>query len=449
MSRVARAALISLVVVSLAQGQSVPDGPAIAGPPAVLEGVFERFPQTPLSVPSPELKWPGRLGHERATATEIMGICVDVKQPIARPVPQQVGDAPMLVESGFYPAIDQIWKLHRPGLPLPLVRFEGRNSCVVALPAPREAADTRKAKKPFVSLMTFEFVSVLPLQEGQEERVPGEAVTVVVPQRTAFSLFDSKAENSRGLVVLMPGLLGTPPSVVQALTEALCKDGWSVLRMWAQPSRFTESIDVPMNLAESGGEREIRQLASDVEALLRERLAECAYAVQAACAHVEDVYPAFKGLPRVAIGFSGGALTLPTVVAREPERYSAAVLVGGAANAFLLTLKTNYSFVGGPQYKFAQPASAEFIDAVNLAYLEQASLDAYHTAPTLKDKRLLFIHANADLAVPSPLGEVLWERSGRPRRVIRESGHEDLFNRLVRDFPKILRFLRAEPDPAP
>lgn len=442
----ARAALLSLVVAMLAQAQSdvVPAPTTDVQLPAVHLGVFERFPQTPLDIPAPVVTWPARLGHEQALSNEIMGICVDIQQPIERPLPQQVGEATLLVESSFYPGVDSIWKSLRPDAPSPLVAFEGRSACVVRLHAPREHADRSRKSKPFVSRMTFQFISVLPVPHEPAESPSKDAVAVVVPQRTAFSLFDAKTPSPRGIAVLMPGLLGTPPNVVQAMSDALCREGWSVLRMWAQPSRFTESTDVRLDAS-----RDPQDQAAGVEMLLRERLAECAYAVQAACAHVEASHPEFSKLPRVVIGFSGGALTLPTVVAREPDRYEAAVMVGGAANAFLLTLKTNYSFVGGPQYKFEPAASTEFIDAINLAYVQLASLDAYHTAPMLQGKRLLMIHANADLAVPSPLGELLWERCGRPRRVIRETGHEDLFNRLSRDFPVILEFLRNEPDPAP
>src|SRR5204863_2353352 len=72
------------------------------------------------------------------------------------------------------------------------------------------------------------------------------------------------------------------------------------------------------------------------------RAAECAYAAQGALAHLEEKRPELKGLPRVAIGFSGGAMTLPTVVAREPDRYAASILVGGGADFWLMNQRSNY-----------------------------------------------------------------------------------------------------------
>jgi len=47
---------------------------------------------------------------------------------------------------------------------------------------------------------------------------------------------------------------------------------------------------------------------------------------------------------------------------------------------------------------------------------------------------VLVVQAILDEAVPSPLGDVLWERLGKPRRLLLEAGHETLFMQLTQHF---------------
>jgi hypothetical protein len=84
-------------------------------------------------------------------------------------------------------------------------------------------------------------------------------------------------------------------------------------------------------------------------------------------------------------------------------------------------------------------ARRAFDDAVLMA----SPMDAFHTATVLRGKRVLMVQGSTDLAVPSPLGDVLWERAGRPERWIRDAGHEGVFMGMRVDGPRILEWIGA------
>jgi len=77
------------------------------------------------------------------------------------------------------------------------------------------------------------------------------------------------------------------------------------------------------------------------------------------------------------------------------------------------------------------------------SYLRAATLDSFHTGAVLKGKPTLMIQGGRDMAVPSPLGDALWERCGRPERWISNAGHELLFMRLPDRYDAILDWLDA------
>jgi hypothetical protein len=47
------------------------------------------------------------------------------------------------------------------------------------------------------------------------------------------------------------------------------------------------------------------------------------------------------------------------------------------------------------------------------------------------------IQGSQDKAVPAPLGEVLWQRAGKPQRDLHDVGHEWLFAGLPKQFGRI------------
>lgn len=248
---------------------------------------------------------------------------------------------------------------------------------------------------------------------------------------TAFLAYPPRgkpAAEARGTVLIMPGLLGTPEGPLLALARVLREEGFVVVQMVAQPARFIERT--PMVVREDDVDASVAEIAR----VLDNRSAECAYAVASALAELERLVPQLAAQPRVAIGFSGGAITLPTVVALEAERYKAAVLVGGGTNFFHMIDTSNYtSFLGGdgPTWPALEGDALKAVKARAYdAFIQHATLDAFHTAKALQHMPSLNIYGTIDEAVPSPLADQLWQRLGERDRETYPVGHELLFAQL-------------------
>lgn len=306
------------------------------------------------------------------------------------------------------------------------VEFERDGSFVfrAARPAAKKGAEQPAAAGP----LRFAFVS------GRPGKADGDPLKI---ERTWFTYYDPKGERPRGLALLMPGLLGTPEPILELFVTKLREQGWGVVRMMSQPSRFTErrvfKVDLA-NLVEAAG-----VMASELD----QRVAECAYAAQGAMAYVAAQRPALAALPRVAVGMSGGAMTLPSVVAREPGAYAAAVIIAGGCDFFSINEESNYKlliqaidFAWSP----GQPTD-EQRKKLDELYLERAKLDSYHTALALKGKPMLMIHGDHDGAVPARLGDLLWERLGKPERWVETAGHEEVFMKLPGQVDRIMDWL--------
>jgi fermentation-respiration switch protein FrsA (DUF1100 family) len=54
---------------------------------------------------------------------------------------------------------------------------------------------------------------------------------------------------------------------------------------------------------------------------------------------------------------------------------------------------------------------------------------------------MLLIHGTRDLAVPAHLGDLLWERLGRPERWSEEAGHEEIFMRLPQQIERLVGWI--------
>jgi len=311
----------------------------------------------------------------------------------------------------------------------PLWNYEGPGYLIFRFEAPVAADDAPR------DIEVFKFVSGRTVKRGDG---PDAKPTIAI-ERTWFSFYPAKNATVRGSALVMPGLWGTPEPIVDATVAALRRDGWAVVRMLSQPSRFTEQVKIHVDPSDMEGS------ADRIAELNGQRAAECAYAVEAAFDHVLKRHPALAKLPRVALGMSGGAMTLPTVVAREADKYSAAVMVAGGADLWLISTRSNYgellvhaldvTWAGGKPDESTQRALDE-------EYLKSAPLDPYHTARGLRGKSVLMIHGSADLAVPSELGDVLWERLEKPERISMAVGHELLFMNLPTMLPRMCEFLR-------
>lgn len=270
-----------------------------------------------------------------------------------------------------------------------------------------------------------------------------EGIEFIQVQHAWFSVYEPLNEKDadlkpHGVVLFCPGLFGTPEGSVERLILSLRKRGWDVLRMHAQPSRFTEQATFKVH-----PDGDIAGTAEMIAGEFDSRAAECAYAVQGAFHHLETRRPELRDLPRVAVGFSGGAMTMPTVVARDPERYGVIVMVGGGSHFLLMSDKSSYSaFVNAIQVAWiGREPTLEEKTTLHNAYLSLAKFDSFHTAAALRSKRVLMIQATGDLAVPSPLGDVLWQRAGKPERWLKTGGHEALFINLTKDFGPMLDWI--------
>lgn len=319
------------------------------------------------------------------------------------------------------------------------VRFEGRGSFITRF----ERGARPGPMKRTLGAEHFEVVSLSPA------RVAVEAGAASPPsmERTWFVLYeplpfkskqaDAPIKDSlRGVALVMPGIFGTPEGSIEGLVASLRARGWCVLRMLAQPSRFTQRIVFQFDPAASSAEVDAN--GQEIATALGDRAAECAYAVQGAFEHVNAKHPNLAKLPRVAIGCSGGAITLPIVVAREPEAYNAAILIGGGCHYWLVNDHSTYAeMVGALAADWKAPPTLDHRRAVADAYLRHAPLDAFHTAAALRGKPVLMVQANADSAVAAVLGDVLWERLGKPERWIRAGEHLPLFISLAKDLPAI------------
>jgi predicted esterase len=206
--------------------------------------------------------------------------------------------------------------------------------------------------------------------------------------------------------------------------------------MMAQPSRFTEQIAFKIDPEHPD------QAAARIAEVMQDRVAECAYAVAAAFDHVISSHAEWAKLPRVAVGMSGGAMTLPSVVALEPDKYAAAVLVAGGADFLSIAIESNYRhLVEAMSFDWPSPPTPAQVEQLDRSYREKASLDSLHTSAVLLGKPVLMIHGTHDGAVPAHLGDELWEALGKPERWSEEAGHEEIFMRLPQKAGRICDWL--------
>ncbi|MCW5758101.1 MAG: prolyl oligopeptidase family serine peptidase [Phycisphaeraceae bacterium] len=250
-------------------------------------------------------------------------------------------------------------------------------------------------------------------------------------ERTWIAYEATGATEVRGLAVIIPGTFGYPPDLYEAWSADLRERGWSVLRLLSQPSRFTERVRVRVG-AGTGLEEGVRFAAH-----ADDRTAECAYAVEHAARFVEGLDPRLKDTPRAMLGFSGGAILAPAVVAREPQRYASVVLVAGGAHAARISIDSTFmkQYIRSALFDFTGPEAAADRAEFEDAYLRHATMDAYHAAARLHaGTRVLVIDGSRDRAVPFETSTLLFERLRRaglaPLRRTYPTNHVMLFMAL-------------------
>lgn len=286
----------------------------------------------------------------------------------------------------------------------------------------------------------FKFVSGRELGDMQ-------GFKLVKIERSWFAFYDAATERARGLLVIAPGLFGVPEPVNDRFVEISRESGWSVLRMLAPPSRFTEHTKFTLDPGN------LTPAAVAIADELGDRAAETAYAIEAGVQRVHSLRPNLANMHHVLVGMSGGAIAATTVAVRTPDLYDAIVFIAGGSNFLMTNEGSNYaSWVQAIQFDWVgdEPHRTErerIMERLSEAYLEQAPLDAYNLAPQLRDKPVLMLHGSTDRAVPAAYGEQLWERLGQPERWVFPVGHELLFITLNAQTARIMRWLEEHLQP--
>jgi predicted esterase len=304
--------------------------------------------------------------------------------------------------------------------------LEGRNSLIFV----HRPADAR----PETGAEVFKFVSARAGADGD-----GDGPML---ERTWFGLYQPRGDVKRGVILLIPGMFGTPRPMVDAAVEQFRDAGWAVVRMLSHPSRFTERFEITVDTA-NGVEDEAARIAET----LGQRVAEAAYAASAALDEAARRHEWIAEAPHVALGMSGGAMILSSVIALEPDRYDAAVAIAGGADFLGILMHSNYAtWIGAAEVHFANGDGAEKGRELRDAYLACAPLDSYHTARFLRDIPTLMIHGTRDRAVPAAAGDLLWERAGQPTRWSRAMGHEALFIGLLGQVGSVVNWINEATD---
>jgi len=317
-----------------------------------------------------------------------------------------------------------------------------------------EARDAPSPKAGRANLL-FQFVSLRPAPSGKAPRA--------LIDRTAFAFYDAAsgwddAGNpldplpTRGVVLVMPGMLGTPGDIVQDTVKLLRTRGYAVLRMLAHPARFTQTGQMAAPITGP-----LDQIAAALSEELTGRAAEGAFAVEAALAYLHAQRTGLKDLPHFALGMSGGAMIMPTVMARNPDRWAGGVSIAGGVNYLEILTTSNYSdMIQSLDLLWIQPPelgqdgllmprpTQERQAELWRAYLAAAPLDSDNLAPRLAGKPWLLLHGKTDRAVPAVTGERLWNLLRKPERQLIDGGHEWLFLTLTRRLPSIADWLDTQ-----
>lgn len=330
---------------------------------------------------------------------------------------------------------------------LPRVISQGEGAFLVTINTPDKDIKLAPANRRYAS-MALRLVSA---REQPSEQPNDQQPNAWLIEHAAFFVYDPIAKRGadastpkpppQGVILLLPGLLATPEGTLDGLARKLRRSNWVVLRLISLPSRFIEQT--PMIIDENGPDQSVQAVAR----VLDERMVDCAYAVAGAFAELEKQRPALAALPRITIGFSGGAIASPTVMSLDAPRYAGAVLVGAGSNFFQMIDTSNYtSFLGGtgPTWPDLAPMALEaFKLQTYTAYLKHATFDPFNTALTLQDKPTLMIYGSSDKAVPAPLADQLWSRLGSKQREVYDVGHEVLFAQLPSRFDAIVAWCNA------
>lgn len=196
-------------------------------------------------------------------------------------------------------------------------------------------------------------------------------------------------------------------------------------RLRAIRSEITELRNPAWRLCEEG---DVGPTAAAIAQRIDKGMAKNAAAAKAVLETTRRVYPDLRNTPVVVMGFSAGAISTPTVAARLLPDVDAVVIVGGAANTLGVATRSVVSKGGIRIACDGKPSDERLLRALESEYVKDSQLDGYHTAPLLADRPVLVVDAGMDTWVPADLGDVLFERLGRPDRLhMSMGGYQLLF----------------------
>lgn len=438
------AGCVSVIPLSESAGRVSP--PTNATPQRSADQTPETGPELVTGIAPGTQVWPDRWGD--TTQGLGKGVVVPVEGPLSAWSPRRHGPWHSRVPKGT--DLEQVAALANGRVAAEGYRFrmEGYGAFIFErdpdTPAPQPGEPVGRSEP----AMMFVFVSGRP--EGDSEPVgSGNTGPRIAIERTWFAYYDHRRGGSptpddpgTGTVMLLPGLFGIPEQVVDVVTSTMRQRGWNVIRMLAPPARFVEKTaieldpDDPGSPAEAAGE-------------LMHRIAETAYAAEAAWEHVIEARPDLADYPKIVFGGSGGALALPAVVRRDPGRYDGAVVVAGGANILDVVSTSTYTepvqaldfdWTG---YEHGATPPPDVLDAFTKSYLRHAPLDGYHAGAWFGDTPVLIVQASGDRAVPVKNSELLWSRLGEPEKWTISGNHLTLFLSLWLHTPRILDWVEG------
>ncbi len=422
MTKVARSSLLvlSLCILTIrsACAQLIPV------PPKAAADVF--IPDSSIEFLDYSTSWPTRWGSENSS---IRGVIVPLSSPASTCTIRRISNNSEKTASDETDFAALIAKF--PGISN--WTLEGTNATPVESrikPPPYLRAGSPDAS------MVFKFVSGTTSRQHDTD--------ILTLERTTFAVYDPIDSDATHLVVLLPGMFGTPEQVLEPLILHLRSRGIAVIRMFSHPSRFTEQLSLTINPNDADDVQKNSQL---IAASVNSRIAECAYAVDAAIQHLTRERPALASLPRIALGASGGAIALPTVCALHPDTWSGAVLIGGGADFWLINQRSNYqNLINALKVHWTTEPTQTQRQSFDTRYLQLATLDPFHTAKSLAAKPVLYLRGENDQAVPAPLGDLLWSRiastSPDSRKISTPLTHEALFATLPARFDELSGWIK-------
>ncbi len=192
---------------------------------------------------------------------------------------------------------------------------------------------------------------------------------------------------------------------------------------------------------------DVAPVAREIAEAIDEKLAENAYAAEAALALFGATHPQFADAPAAIIGFSAGSLAAPAAAEYLNDRVEAVVLIGGGCDILSIGAKSTFTD-GGIRLRCGdERIDSEMLTRLSEAYLQHSRLDPYHLADHLSHLPVLHVWATHDSWIPASNARRLAERLGSPDRLTHLGGHRSLFFFLPSQASRIGRWLKRATEP--